>query len=152
MTRPAVLSHVTAVLNAVVVALVTTTLAMFNVSPLPVPVAACDRTKVVGFVIDAMVVLPVCVPLMLPAILGPVINMPGHRFAVLLQVTVVLPLVVAAPVTVMAVWFEVLTACRTLPAPTVVQALIEPMPFQLFDEVSLKISCQIFVLTGVPVS
>jgi hypothetical protein len=151
-TSPAVLSQVTVVLKAVVVAFVNTTLAMFSVRPVPLPVAACESTKVVGFVIDAIVVLPVGAPLMLPAIFDPVINMPGQRLAVLLQVTVVLPLVVAAPVTEMAVWFDVLTAWRTLPAPTVVHALIAPVPFQLFDEVLLKISCQIFVLTGVPVS
>jgi hypothetical protein len=39
-----------------------------------------------------------------------------------------------------------------LPAPTVVHALSAPVPFQLFDEVLLKVSFQIAVLTGVPVS
>jgi hypothetical protein len=71
---------------------------------------------------------------------------------VLAQVTLVLPLVVAALVRLMEVRFEVLTAWRTLPAPTVVQALSAPVPFQLFDEVLLKPSFQIAVLTGVPVS
>ncbi len=108
--RPAVLSQVTVVLAAVVVALVKVTPQAVSVSPVPVPVAACESTNVVAFVIEATVVLPVCVPLMLPAMFGPVINMPGQRAAVLAQVTVVLPLVVAALVRLIEVRFEVLTA------------------------------------------
>ena len=48
--------------------------------------------------------------MMLPGILGPVMSIPGQRLAVLLQVTEVLPLVVAAFVMLMEVRFEVLTA------------------------------------------
>ena len=109
-TRPAVLSHVTATLAAVVVAFVKVTPQAVSVSPVPVPVAACESTKVVAFVMEATVVLPVCVPLMLPAMLGPVTSIPGQRAAVLAQVTLVLPLVVAALVRLMEVRFEVLTA------------------------------------------
>jgi hypothetical protein len=109
-TRPAVLSQVTAVLAAVVVAFVKVTPQAVSVSPAPVPVAACERTNVVAFVMEATVVLPVCVPLMLPAMFGPVMSIPGHSAAVLAQVTVVLPLVVATLVRLMAVRFEVLTA------------------------------------------
>ena len=97
-TRPFVRSQVMAVLNAVVVALVKETPAAVSVRPEPVPEAACESTNVVPFVMEAMVVLPVAVPLMLPGMFGPVINMPGHSAEVLAQVTVVLPFVVAAAV------------------------------------------------------
>ena len=98
------------------------------------------------------VVLPVAAPLMLPGILGPVICMPIHRPAVLVQVTVVLPLVVAAAEILRGVvWFELPEARRTLPLPTVVHELSEPVPLQLFDVALLKTSRQMGVLTGVAV-
>ena len=150
--RPAVLSQVTLVLAAVVVALVKLTPAAVRLSPVPVPVAVCERMKVVEFVIEATVVLPVAAPLVLPGILGPVICMPGHRPEVLAQVTVVLPLVVVAGEMLSGrVWFELPVAWRTLPAPTVVHALSAPVPFQLFEEALLNTSCQMVVLTGVAV-
>ena len=42
-------------------------------------------------VIEAMVVFPVVAPVMLPAMFGPVTNMPGHKPSVLSQVTMVVP-------------------------------------------------------------
>ena len=100
---------------------------------------------------EATVVLPMFVPLMLPGMFGPVISMPGHNVAVLEHVTVVLPLVVAAAVMPMgAVWFEVLTAWRIAPAPAVVQALMAPVPFQLLLLVLANTSRQMVVLTGTP--
>ena len=95
--KPAVLSQVTVLLAAVTVAFVSVTPAAVRERPVAVPVAAWERTKVLAFVTEATVVLPVAAPLVLPAMLGPVIGMPGQRPAVLVQVTVVLPEVVAAP-------------------------------------------------------
>ena len=100
---------------------------------------------------DATVVLPVIAPVVLPGMLGPVMSMPGHSAAVLAQVTVVLPLEVAAPVMVIGtVWLEVLTDCRIAPAPAVVQPLIAPVPFQLLLLVLANTSRQTVVLMGTP--
>jgi hypothetical protein len=150
--RPAVLPQVTLVLAAVVVALFKLTPAAVRLSPVPVPVAACERTKAVAFVIEATDVLPVATPLVLPGMLGPEIGIPVHSPAVLAQVTVVLPLVVVvAEMLRGVVWFELPEARRTLPAPMVAHELSAPVPFQLFEEALLNTSRQMVVLTGVAV-
>ena len=70
----------------VVVQFVSVIPAAVSVSPVPLPVAGVLRTNVVALVIDAMVE---------PALmLVPLMLMPGHSTAVLLQVTWVVPLVV----------------------------------------------------------
>ena len=105
-TRPTVLSHVTVVLAAVVVQFVSVMPAAVSPSPVPVATALADITKVVASVTELILA---------PAdTFGPVTAMPGHKLAVLAQVTVALPPVVAHAVSPMgAVWFDVPTACRT---------------------------------------
>ena len=139
LTSPAVRSQVTSVPE--VTQLVKTTPHAVKESPVPVPCAACERTKSEPFVMELTVVFPNVPPVILPGILEPVTYIPGHKDAVLAQVTAVLPPVVEQPVKIIAaVLLEVLMDCRIEPPPTVVQAFIAPDPFQLFPEVMLKVS------------
>jgi hypothetical protein len=85
-TRPVVLSQVTVVLAAVVVQFVKVMPFAVKVVVVLEAVAAALMTKVVPFVIE-LITAPAAMP-------GPVMIMFGHRFAVLLQTTLVLALVV----------------------------------------------------------
>lgn len=139
-TRPTVLSQVTVVLPVVVVQFVKVTPAPVNVAVPLVAVAAALATKVVLFVIE-LIVAPEAMP-------GPVMIMPGQRFAVLLHTTVVLAFVVVQFVsTTGVVRFDAPLACRVAPAPAVVQALRAPVPFQLFDEAFAKVSRKMLAVT-----
>lgn len=139
-TRPTVLSQVTVVLAAVVVQFV-------KLMPLAVKVAvvldaAAEElmTKVVPFVIE-LIVAPAAMP-------GPVMIIPGQRFAVLLHSTLVPPLVVVQFVSTTGdVRFDCRFACRVAPAPFVVQVLRPPVPLQLFEEAIEKVSRNTFAVT-----
>ena len=141
--RPPVLSHVTVVLAAVVTQLVNE--APFTISvAAPVAVAFAVSTNCVLLVTEAIFVA--VVPF--TGMFGPLTSMPGQSPAVLPQVTFGLPLVVVAFASVMAgVRLDCSKACRVLPAPTVVQALIAPLPFQLFDPALAKTSLNTSAVT-----
>lgn len=142
-TRPVVLSQVTVVLAAVVVQFVNVMPFAVNVAVLLDAVAAALATKVVLFVIE-LIVAPAAMP-------GPVMIIPGHRFAVLLHTTLVLALVVVQFVsTTGEVRFDCRFACRVAPAPAVVHVLRPPVPFQLFDEAIAKVSRNTFAVTCAP--
>ena len=149
LTSPVVRSHVTKTEPEVVTQLVKTAPHAVRESPVPVACAACESRKRVPLVIELTVVFPSVPPVRLPGMLGPVTYMPGHKAAVLAQVTAALPLVVAQEVRLIGVvLFEVPMDCRMEPPPTVVQELSAPEPLQLLPEVMLKLSWNTLVTTG----
>ena len=139
-TRPTVLSQVTVVLAAVVVQFVKLMPFAVKVAVVLDAVAEELMTKVELLVI-ALIVAPAAMP-------GPVMIMPGQRFAVLLHCTFVPPLVVVQFVSTTGdVRFDCRFACRVAPAPFVVQVLSPPVPFQLFEEAIEKVSRNTFAVT-----
>jgi hypothetical protein len=131
-TRPAVLSHVTVVLDAVVLQFERTTPHAVTVMPEPLLSAGCDMTNEVWSGIDVTRVFPCVPPEMLFWTPAPAKYIPGHRFAVLSHVTLELPATILQPVKVTGtVWFAIPTACLTDAPPTTVHAFIAPVPFQL---------------------
>ncbi len=139
-TRPTVLSQVTVVLAAVVVQFVKVMPFAVKVAVVLDAVAAALATKVVLFVIE-LIVAPAAMP-------GPVMIIPGQRFAVLLHSTVVPPLVVVQFVsTTGEVRFDCRFACLVAPAPAVAHVLRPPVPLQLFEEAIEKVSRNTFAVT-----
>lgn len=139
-TRPTVLSQVTVVTAAVVVQFVKVMPFAVKVAVVLDAVAAVLMTKVVPFVIE-LIVAPAAMP-------GPVMIIPGQRFAVLLHSTLVLVLVVVQFVSTTGdVRFEVRFACLVAPAPAVAQVLSPPVPFQPLDEAIEKVSRNTFPVT-----
>lgn len=102
-TSPAVLSHVTVVLEGVVLQFERTTPHAVTVMPVPVVIAACDITKEVELGIAVTWVLPVVPPVMPFWMPAPAMYIPGHRFAVLSHVTVKLPETILQPLNVIGV-------------------------------------------------
>jgi len=142
-TRPTVLSQVTEVLAATVTQLVMVMPLAVRVAVLLDTVAAVLRTKVVPFVIE-LIVAPKAMP-------GPVMIMFGHRFAVLLQTTLVPPLVVVQFVSTTGVErFDCKFACRVAPAPFVDHGYNAPVPFHPFDDAMVKVSRKMFAVTCAP--
>ena len=90
-TSPAVLSHVTVVLDAVVLQFERTTPQAVTVMPLPEAIAACDIAKEVWLKIAVTRVLPGVPPVTLFWMPILVTYIPGHKFAVVSHVTVKLP-------------------------------------------------------------
>lgn len=134
-TRPAVLSHVTVVLDAVVLQFERTTPQAVNAMPVPVVIAGWDITKEVWLRIAVTFVFPWVPPVMLFWMPAPAKYIPGHRFAALSHMTVELPATILQPVKAIgAVWFAMPMACLTDAPPAVVHAFIAPDPFQLLEE------------------
>ncbi|AKC82417.1 hypothetical protein IMCC26134_05835 [Verrucomicrobia bacterium IMCC26134] len=104
LTRPTVLSQVTVVVP-LIVALVSVMPAAVSMSPVPLPVAVLVRSKLVALLIRSTEVPA--------AMVGPVTLIPGHRAAVLAQVTCAVPFVMHDANATGAVRFAVPTDCRT---------------------------------------
>ena len=117
---PLVLKQVTDVLAEVVVQPVSVTPAAVSDKPVLVAVAALLMTKVVPFVTE-LIVAP-------DGMLVPLINMPGIRPVVLVQVTVVVPFVAQFDSTIAAVRLPV--APRSLASP-VARTFVEVHAFML---------------------
>ena len=84
----------------------------------------------------------------IPGVVGPRAGVAGQGPGGLARVTFGVPRGVVACASVVAGGgLDCGNACRVLPAPTVVQALIAPLPFQLFDPALAKTSLNTSAVT-----